>query len=150
VRVCDAQTRLEYTVALAALIQCMCKELAEHHEAGYELGTYPKELLEENKWLAARHGIEGELVDLPQTTRCSAESLVRRLIERLRAHAEDLGCVGELEGIEEMLERGTGAQRQLAVWRGDRDLRQLVQKIAEATALGVTGRVAGSESKPGA
>jgi carboxylate-amine ligase len=150
VRVCDAQTRLEYTVALAALVQCMCKELAEHYEAGYELGTYPQEMLEENKWLAARYGIEAELVDLPQTTRCSGVSLARRLVDRLRAHADDLGCARELEGVEEMVERGTGAQRQLAVWRADRDLRLLVRKIAEATALGVTGRVAGSESRPGA
>src|SRR5919109_1140531 len=46
VRVCDAQTRLEHTIALAALIQTMCKELAEHYEAGYELGTYPQEMVE--------------------------------------------------------------------------------------------------------
>jgi carboxylate-amine ligase len=144
VRVCDAQTRLEHTIALAALIQSMCKELAEHYEAGFELGTYPREMLEENKWLAARYGIEGELVDLPQSSRCTAKELARRLVERLGPHARELGCLRELETIEEMVDRGTGAQRQLAVWRADRDLRQLVRKIVEATAIGVTGR-AGSE-----
>ena len=45
----------------------MCKELSEHYEAGFELGTFPHELLEENKWLAARYGLGGELIDLPQS-----------------------------------------------------------------------------------
>jgi carboxylate-amine ligase len=146
VRVCDSQTRLEHTIALAALVQSMCKELAEHYEAGYELGTYPQELLEENKWLAARYGIEAELVDLPQSTRVAGGDLAQRLVDRLRQHAQDLGCERELEGIEEILERGTGGQRQLAVWRADRDLRSLVRKIVAATAAGVTGRVGGEAS----
>jgi carboxylate-amine ligase len=150
VRVCDAQTRLEHTVALAALIQCMCKELAEHYEAGYELGRYPREMVEENKWLAARYGIEGELVDLPKSTRCAAVDLAMQLVERLRPHADALGCRRELETIGDMVDRGTGAQRQLSVWRADRDLRQLMRKLVEATAAGVTGRVAGTESAPGA
>jgi carboxylate-amine ligase len=150
VRVCDAQTRLEHTITLAALVQSMAKELAEHFEAGHELGTYPREMLEENKWLAARYGLEGELVDLPQSSRCTTTDLARRLLERLAPHADELGCLRELEGIEDLVEHGTGAQRQLAVWRADRDLRSLVRKLVEATALPVTGRVAGSESRPGA
>jgi glutamate---cysteine ligase / carboxylate-amine ligase len=150
VRVCDSQTRLEHTVALAALVQSMCKELAEHYEAGYELSLYPREMLEENKWLAARSGIEGELVDLPRRSRVAAVDLARRLVERLAPHAEELGCLRELELIESMVERGNGAQRQLAVWRANRDLRLLVHKIAEATAIGVGGGVAGSDSRPGA
>jgi carboxylate-amine ligase len=150
VRVCDAQTRLEHTLGLAALVQAMCKELAEHHDAGYELSTYPREMLEENKWLAARYGLEGELVDLPQSSRCTAIDLARRLQERLRPHARELGCEREFEAIEDLVERGTGAQRQLAVWRANRDMRSLMGKIVEATAVGVTGRVAGGETALGA
>ena len=150
VRVCDTQTRLEYTIALAALVQSMCKELAEHYVAGYELSTYPQEMLEENKWLAARYGIDAELVDLPHRSRCDARELSRRLVERLRPHAEELGCARELEGVLEIVERGSGAQRQLAVWRADRDLRALMRSIVEATASVVTGRVAGSQAQPGA
>ena len=62
----DAQTRVEHTLALAALTQAMVKELSEHFEAGKQLARYPYEMLDENKWLAARHGMEGELVDLPE------------------------------------------------------------------------------------
>lgn len=149
VRVCDAQTRLVHTVGIAALVQAMCKELVEHYEAGFELSLYPREMLEENKWLAARYGLEAELVDLPHNERVRASELARRLLDRLREHAEDLGSTRELEGIEDLVANGTGAERQLAVWRADRDLRSLVRKLVEATALGVTGGVAGSQSSPG-
>jgi glutamate---cysteine ligase / carboxylate-amine ligase len=144
IRVCDAQTRLTHTLALTALIQSMCRELAEHYESGYQLGTFPQEVLEENKWLAARHGLDGTLIDLPQPTRVEAAELARRLAERLRPHAQDLGCEHEFEGIGDMIDGGTGAHRQLAEWQASRDLQELVRRIVEATAAGVSGRAAGS------
>ena len=150
IRSCDAQTRLEHTLAIAALIQAMCKELAEHYEAGYELGSYPQELLEENKWLAARYGMAGELIDLPQSSRVAAADLARRLVERLRPHARELGSERELEAITDLVEGGTGAERQLAEWRADRDMRGLVRKIAASTARGVTGRIGGTSARAGA
>jgi carboxylate-amine ligase len=149
IRVCDAQTRLEHTIALAALIQAMCKELAEHYDARNVLSTYPREMLDENKWLAARYGLEGELVDLPESSRVSSIDLARRLVKRLRPHARELNCEREFEGIEDLIERGTGARRQLSVWRGNRDMRSLVRKIVEATAIGFSGRVAGGEAGGG-
>jgi carboxylate-amine ligase len=141
VRCCDSQTRLDHTIAITALIQAMCKELAEHYEAGFELGSFPHELLEENKWLAARYGLTGELIDLPQSARVPARELARRLVERLRPHAQELGSVRELEAVFELIEGGTGAERQLADWRADRDLRALVRKIVASTARGTRGRV---------
>jgi carboxylate-amine ligase len=144
VRVCDAQTRLTHTTALAALIQSMCKELAESYESGYQLGTFPREVLEENKWLAARYGLDGTLIDLPKPTRVGAAELARRLAQRLRPHAQDLGCEREFDGIEDMVENGTGAHRQLAEWQASRDLKQLVRRIVEATAAGVSGRAPGT------
>ncbi len=144
IRVCDAQTRLTHTLGLAALIQSMCRELAESYESGYQLGTFPREVLEENKWLAARYGLDGTLIALPQPTRVGAADLARRLAERLLPHAQDLGCEGELEGIEDMIENGTGAHRQLADWQASRDLKELVRRIVEATAAGVRGRAPGT------
>jgi carboxylate-amine ligase len=150
VRSCDAQTRLEHTLGLAALIQAMAYELAEHYEAGDQLGTYPHELLEENKWLAARYGLGGELIDLPRSSRVPARDLARRLVDRLRPHARELGSERELEAVMDLVEGGTGAERQLAEWRADRDLRGLVRKIAASTARGVTGRIGDSSARAGA
>ena len=91
IRAMDSQTRVEHTLGITALIQAMVKELAEHYEAGKELSRYPYEMLDENKWLAARHGLDGELVDLPERERIPAPDLARRVMERLRPHAEELG-----------------------------------------------------------
>src|ERR671916_383740 len=116
VRVMDSQTRLEHTLALAALVQAMVKEMAEHYESGQELSRYPYEMLDENKWLAARHGLEGELVDLPELARVRTGDLARRLMERLRPHAEELGSAEEFDCLEDILDNGTGASRQTLVY----------------------------------
>src|SRR5688572_20735377 len=133
IRVMDSQTRVEHTLALAALVQAMVKELAEHYEAGKRLSRYPYEMLDENKWLAARHGLDGQLVDLPKTARVPVVELGRRVMERMRPHAEELGSATELEGLEEILENGDGASRQLVVYEANHDLREVVREILDAT-----------------
>ena len=134
VRACDAQTRVEHTLALAALIQAMVKELCEHFDAGHQLTEYPWQMLDENKWLASRHGLDGDLVDLPSDTRVGSRDLARRLVDRLRPHAEDLGSAAELDGIEDLLTKGNGAQRQIVVYDANHDLHEVMAEIVEATA----------------
>ena len=129
VRVCDSQTRVEHTLALAALVQAMVKELAEHFEAGKQLAAYPWQMLDENKWLAARHGLDGELVDLPTSERVATKALARRLLDRLREHAQDLGSEAELEGVADLIERGNGAARQMVVYEANHDLREVMAEI---------------------
>jgi glutamate---cysteine ligase / carboxylate-amine ligase len=133
IRVMDSQTRVEHTLALAALVQAMVKELAEHFEAGKRLSRYPYEMLDENKWLAARHGLGGQLVDLPKTNRVPVVDLARRVMKRLRPHAEDLGSATELDALEDILENGTGASRQLVVYEANHDLREVVREVLDAT-----------------
>jgi carboxylate-amine ligase len=134
IRVCDSQTRVEHTLALAALVQAMVKELAEHFDAGGDLAPYPWQMLDENKWLAARHGLDGELVDLPSSERVAAKTLARRLLDRLREHAQDLGSADELEGIADLIARGNGAARQMVVYEANHDLREVMAEIVAATA----------------
>jgi glutamate---cysteine ligase / carboxylate-amine ligase len=133
VRVCDSQTRVEHTLGLAALIQAMVKELADHYGAGGKLGTYAWQMLDENKWLAARHGLDAELVDLPSSDRVPVKALTRRLLDRLREHAEDLGSADELAAVEDLLANGNGASRQLVVYEANEDMRELMAEIVEAT-----------------
>jgi glutamate---cysteine ligase / carboxylate-amine ligase len=134
VRVMDSQTRVEHTLGLAALVQAMVKELCEHFEAGKTLSRYPYEMLDENKWLAARHGLESDLVDLPGTARVPARELARRLLDRLRPHAEELGSAEELACVEDLLEHGNGASRQVVVFEANHDLREVVREIVDASA----------------
>jgi carboxylate-amine ligase len=142
VRVMDSQTRVEHTLALAALVQAMVKELCEHFESGGELSRYPYEMLDENKWLAARHGLGAQLVDLPLQERVPVPELARRLMVRLRPHAEALGSESEFDCLEDILERGNGASRQVVVHDANHDLREVVREILDATvpeAAGATG-----------
>ncbi len=133
IRAMDAQTRVEHTLALTALIQAMVKELAEHYEAGKSLGQYPHEMLDENRWIAARHGLDGDLVDLPSFDRVPAKALAQRLYDRLRGHAQDLGSADELEGIVDLLEGGNGAARQQVVYEANHDLTEVMREIVAVT-----------------
>ncbi len=134
VRVMDSQTHIEHSVGLAALVQALVRELSEHFESGGQLASYPFEMLDENKWLAARHGLEGELVDLPSSERVATRALARRLLDRMREHASDLGSRNELDAIEDLLDRGNGATRQVVVYEANHDLREVMSEIVAATA----------------
>ncbi|HWH44971.1 MAG TPA: carboxylate-amine ligase [Thermoleophilaceae bacterium] len=136
VRVMDAQTRVEHTLALTALVQAMAKEFAEDFDAGKPVRDVAYEMLDENKWIAARHGLDGELVDLPRRERVPAKTLVRRVIDQVRCHAQDLGSEAEFDVIEDILAKGTGGARQLVVYEANHDLREVMGEIVEKTAGG--------------
>jgi glutamate---cysteine ligase / carboxylate-amine ligase len=135
VRVMDAQTRVEHTLGLAALVQALVKELGDHFEAGKKLSRFPYEMLDENKFIAARHGMDGELVDLPKATRVPAKRLARRVLDRVRGHAEDFGSAGDFDAVEDILENGNGGSRQLVVFEANHDLREVMAEIVEKTTL---------------
>jgi carboxylate-amine ligase len=135
IRACDSQTRLEHTVALTALIQAMVHELAEHYDAGTKLAEYPWQMLDENKWLAARHGLAGVIVDLPSSETVSTKALTKRLLERLEPHAQQLGGADHFDGIRDLLARGNGASRQIVVYEANNDLTEVMEEIITATGL---------------
>src|SRR5436190_5322799 len=135
VRVMDSQTRVEHTLALAALVQALVKELGEHFDAGKKLSRFPYEMLDENKFLAARHGLEGELIDLPKATRVPTKQLAQRVLKRVRPHAEELGSVEDFDGLQDSLDRGNGGARQLVVYEANHDLREVMAEIVEQTTL---------------
>ena len=132
-RVFDQQTRIEDTVALAALNVSLAHRLCALYDAGEPLIEYPTELIDDNKIRAARHGIEGKLVDFRAGAQVEAVEMAHELVELLAPDADALGCGVELAGIDGILERGTGAQRQLAIWEETGDLAQLTAEIAEHT-----------------
>ncbi len=133
IRVMDSQTHIEHSLGLAALVQGLVRELSEHFDAGKRLSRYPFEMLDENKWLAARHGLGGELVDLPSSDMIPTRALARRLLDRVRDHCTDLGSVAELGAVEDLLVRGNGATRQVVVYEANHDLREVMAEIVAAT-----------------
>jgi carboxylate-amine ligase len=135
IRICDAVTRLENVVALVAYCQALVKLLSERFERGEEIPSYHRILTTENKWLAGRYGLEAPLMDLAtgRRNRIPMIKLIRRTIKELAPHARELGSDRELEGIEEILAHGNGADRQLRVFNANRDIVEVVSEIADAT-----------------
>jgi carboxylate-amine ligase len=134
IRAMDSQTRVEHTVSLSALILSLVKELVEEFQAGVAMLEAPWEILDENRWLAARYGLEAELVDHRKGERESVRELTGTLLERLAPHARELGCDGELAGIRDLVEHGIGAHRQQVVYEANHDLRELMAEIVVTTA----------------
>ncbi|MGI8779238.1 MAG: carboxylate-amine ligase [Solirubrobacteraceae bacterium] len=134
IRAMDGQTRVEHTLGLAALTQAMVRELGEGFDAGLQVSHPADEIVDANRWLAARHGLDGELVDLPHTARVATRELARRLLERLEPHAQDLGSATELEAVRDLIERGNGAHRQQVVYEANHDFTEVVSEIVRATA----------------
>jgi carboxylate-amine ligase len=135
IRICDAVTRVEDAVAITAYCQALVKQLSERHDAGEEIPTYHRILTTENKWLAARYGLEAPVMDLAtgRRNRIPIAQLVRRTVREIEGHARELGSERELEGIAELLARGNSADRQLRIFNANRDIREVVEEIAIAT-----------------
>ena len=140
VRICDAITRVEDAVALAAYCQALVKHLCEQYEAGVEIPSYHRILTTENKWLAARYGLEAPVMDLAtgRRNRIPIAQFVRRTLKQIEPHARELGSERELEGIRAILGKGNGSDRQLRVYNANRDIVEVVREVADATEAAAT------------
>src|SRR5438067_13697150 len=134
IRAMDSQTRVEHTIALSALVVSLVKLLTEQFATGAPSPDPPWEILDENRWLAARHGLEAELVDHRSASRTGVRQLTESLLKRLAPHASELGCSQELDGIRDLLRGGNGALRQQMVYEANHDLRELMAEIVARTA----------------
>jgi glutamate---cysteine ligase / carboxylate-amine ligase len=135
IRICDAVTRVEDAVALTAFCQALVKHFCEQHERGEAIPSYHRILTTENKWLAARYGLEAPVMDLAtgRRNRVSVAQLIRRTLRDIEPHARELGSERELEGVRAILARGNGSDGQLRVFNANRDIVEVVAEIANAT-----------------
>ncbi len=140
IRICDAVTQLEDVIAITAFCQALVKHYSERYDAGEEVPSFHRILTTENKWLAARYGLEAPVMDLVtgRRNRVPVAQAIRRSLKLAQPHARELGSEAELAGIEEILRRGNGADRQLRVFNANRDIVEVVREIAALTEVGVT------------
>jgi glutamate---cysteine ligase / carboxylate-amine ligase len=133
VRVMDVQFDLEYAMALTAYVQSLVAQLIAEIEAGNPPRPFHRLLVAENKWLAARYGLEAPLIDLEtgRKSTMTAAQLAKRRLRQLAPYAKDLGCLDALRGIERMLSWGTGATRQMRVYNANRDLVEVMREVCE-------------------
>ncbi len=141
VRICDMPPCLDQVLAITALIQCLVHDLSQEIDEGtYQFDCHPF-LIRQNKWRAARYGMDARLVDSGSHKPVPARDVVHRLVERLHDRAQELDCANYLEKLHEMADQPTGSVMQLQVFRETDDLAEVVRRMI-ALGQDQTGSVA--------
>jgi len=137
VRICDIPMTVDETICIAALIQAIVAKLYKLRSENLNFMNYHRALINENKWRAGRYGIEGKMIDFGKEREVETKLLMLELLDFVDDVIDDLGSRKEIDFIHEMLKRGTGADRQLAIFKETNDLTKVVDYITEQTVLGV-------------
>ena len=137
IRICDAQSRVDDTIALAAMIQAVVAKLHTMLRQNTTFRWYGRRLIDENRWRASRYGIDGKLIDFGKKREVETRSLIHEILEFIAPEMEELGSQREIAHIERILREGTGADRQLAVWERTHDLKAVVDHIVKETYEGL-------------
>lgn len=115
-RVCDVPLTVDETVGFAALFQCICAKLFKLRAANLNFMIYPRALVNENKWRASRYGIDDKLIDFGKEQEVNTRALILELLDFIDDVVDELGCREALKNITKILEKGTGADRQLEIY----------------------------------
>jgi carboxylate-amine ligase len=137
VRVCDIPLRAEESVAIAALIQATALTLWKLHESNLDFRQYSRALLMENKFRAVRYGLDGKLIDFGKQQEVPERDLILEYLRFVDDAVNELGSRNAIKTIYEMLERGSGADRQLKVFRETGSLRDVVDYMVAETRAGL-------------
>jgi glutamate---cysteine ligase / carboxylate-amine ligase len=138
-RVCDATTRVDETIMIAALVQAICAKLIKLREQNLGFRKYLPSLIAENKWRAMRHGLDGRLIDFGKQAEVPARDLAVELMEFVDDVVDELGSRKDVEHVRRVLEEGTSADRQLRVYEQTGDLAKVVDHITSETVAAPTG-----------
>ena len=138
VRICDAQSRVDDTMALAAVIQAIVSKLYKLQRQNMTFRLYRRRLLDENRWRATRYGLDGKLIDFGRECEVEERSLLRELLEFISTETDELGSSREMAHVETILREGSGADRQLKTWQRTQDMHAVVDGIVEETYEGLT------------
>ena len=139
-RICDIPTRVDDTIAIAALFQALVVKVSQLLDQNLTFRLHHKMLIEENKWRAVRYGLDGKMIDFGKSREVPVRDLIRELLEFVDDVVNDLGSRKEISHIYTILERGTSADEQLQVWRKTGDLNAVADHLIEATMENVTCR----------
>jgi carboxylate-amine ligase len=136
-RICDMPMRLDETIAIAALCQAIIAKLYKLHEQNLSFRHYSRSLIMENKWRAARYGLDGKLIDFGKQQEVPVRQLIGEIREFVSDVVEELGSQREIAYIDRILEEGNGADRQLRVFQETNDMKQLVDYMISETEHGL-------------
>ncbi|MFT3716706.1 MAG: glutamate--cysteine ligase [Gordonia sp. (in: high G+C Gram-positive bacteria)] len=129
VRVCDGVSNRRELAALVALTHCLVVDLSRRLDAGEELPHMAPWLVQENKWRAARYGLDAIIIENSDCDERLVTDDLAELLVRLEPVAESLGCASELASVADIVSRGASYQRQHTVFGRTGDLRDVVDSI---------------------
>lgn len=136
-RMCDVPMRTDETICLAAIMQALVAKIHKLHSQNLSFRPYRRMLINENKWRAARYGISSKLIDFGKQEEVEYKILIHELLEFIDDVVDELGSRKEIEYIHQILEMGTGADRQLAVFEETGSLNAVVDYIVSETKIGI-------------
>lgn len=136
-RICDGVSSMEELASIVALSQSLVVWLAEKYRTGGERPEHRAWIVRENKWRAARYGLEAEIIRDEEGKTMPVRKAITDLVKALGPTAERLGCADELAGVERILERGTSSDRQRAVFARTTDLNSVVDSLVDELKSGV-------------
>jgi carboxylate-amine ligase len=121
------------TIAITALIQALVAKLYKLRSSNMNWIVYKRPMINENKWRASRFGLDGKLIDFGKEEEVPTRDLIHEMLNFVDDVVDELGCRWALDYIPEMMEKGTGADRQLKVYEETNDFKKLVDYIMEET-----------------
>ena len=137
-RVCDVCTRVDEAVCIGAILQAIIAKLWKLRHDNMTFRVYPLTMIDENKWRAVRYGLDGKMIDFGKQREQPARELIREMLEWFIDDVlDELGSRKEVEYAFRILDEGTSADRQLAVFRKTGDLKAVVDQIIVETEEGV-------------
>ncbi|MBN2469655.1 MAG: carboxylate-amine ligase [Anaerolineae bacterium] len=144
IRIPDVCTTVDEAICVAALIQSLAAKLVKLRQQNQSWRIYRSKMIEENKWRAVRYGIDGKLIDFGIGEEVPVRLLANELIETVDDVVDELGTRKDVAYIENILEKGTSADRQIATYRraissgasNEEALVQIVDQLVEETARG--------------
>lgn len=128
-RICDIPMTVQETITIAALFQGICAKIYKLRLKNLNFITYPRMLINENKWRASRYGLEGSLIDFGKETEVNTRVLIYELLDFIDDVTGPLGIRNTVNNVHKILEEGTGADRQIAVFEETKSMTSVVDYI---------------------
>jgi glutamate---cysteine ligase / carboxylate-amine ligase len=136
-RICDIPMTVKETIVIAALFQGICAKLYKLHSQNLNYIMYSRALINENKWRAGRYGIDGSLIDFGKEAEVNTRALIYELLEFVDDVVDPLNSRHAIQHIHQMLDKGTGADRQLKIFEQTGQLTDVVDYIHTSFLEGV-------------
>ncbi|HLZ17688.1 MAG TPA: carboxylate-amine ligase [Cyclobacteriaceae bacterium] len=136
-RICDVPLLVEETIAITALFQALVVKLYKLRLQNMSFIMYTRALINENKWRASRYGLDGKLIDFGKQEQVDTRALIHELLDFVDDVVDELGSRRAINDIKTILQKGTGADRQLAVFEQTNNLANVVDYITDQTLVGI-------------